>query len=329
MKDDLDRNRKPELRRSLFQLANSVIPYLALWGAMIWSLQVSYWLTLALSVLAAGFLVRIFIIFHDCGHGSFFKSSRANRIAEFFTGVMVLTPFRQWSRQHAQHHATSGDLDRRGFGDVWTMTTKEYLAASRGERFGYHINRNPFVLFVVAPIYVFFIRQRLPAKDVGPREHRGLWMANAAIAAVAVTMGLLIGFKEYFMIQIPVMFFGGVAGIWLFYVQHQYENVYWARHDKWDYTTAALQGSSFYMLPKVLQWFSGNIGFHHVHHLNSRIPNYKLEECHLSDPVFQDVTTLTLRSSFKSIGFRLWDEDGQRMTGYAPARALRRAAAAV
>ncbi len=317
-------HRKPVLRSSVWQIVNSVIPYLALWGLMIWTLHISYWITLALAVFAAGFLVRIFIIFHDCGHGSFFRSQRANRWTEFFTGVLTFTPYHQWRHEHALHHASSGDLDRRGPGEIWTLTVREYLEASRWKRFEYRLARNPFVLFVLLPTYLFLVHQRFPSRTVGKRERRGVHWTNGALFAIAVIMGLTIGMKAYLLIQLPVMMLAATAGVWLFYVQHQFEGVQWKRRPQWDFAEAALHGSSYYKLPKYLQWFTGNIGFHHIHHLSPGIPNYNLEKCHKENPMFQEVQTVTLWSSMKSFSFRLWDERRQQLVGYGRLRAIRR-----
>ena len=317
-------HRKPVLRRSIWQLVNSVIPYLALWGLMIWTLSISYWITLALAVVAAGFLARIFMIFHDCGHGSFFRSRRANRVVEFVTGVLTFTAYRQWRYKHARHHATSGDLDRRGHGgEIWTMTVQEYLEASRWKRFSYRLARNPVVLFGLAPFYVFVIQQRFPSRSVGKRERQGVYWTNAALLGIAVVMSLTIGIKAYMFIQLPVILLAGSAGIWLFYVQHQFEEVQWERRPEWDYAEAALRGSSFYKLPKVLQWFTANIGFHHIHHLSPTIPNYNLERCHKETPVFQQVEPVTLWRSLKSLSFRLWDEQRRKLVGYRRLRTIR------
>lgn len=317
-------HRKPVLRSSVWQLVNSLVPYLALWGLMIWTLNISYWITLVLAIVASGFLVRLFIIFHDCGHGSFFKSRRANRTVEFITGVLTFTPYGQWRYKHALHHATSGDLDRRGAGEIWTLTVQEYLEASRWKRFAYRLTRNPFVLFVIAPTYVFLVENRLPSRVVGRREHLGVYWTNAALLAIAVLMSLTIGIKAYVLIQFSVMVFAGAAGVWLFYVQHQFEGVQWKRRTEWDYAMAALRGSSFYKLPKVLQWFTGNIGFHHIHHLSPAIPNYNLEKCHRANPMFREVQSVTLWSSMKSLSYRLWDEQREKLVGYRRVRAIRR-----
>jgi len=316
-------HRKPVLRSSVWQLVNSVIPYFALWGLMIWTLTISYWITLALAVVAAGFLVRIFIIFHDCGHGSFFRSRRANRLTEFVTGVLTFTPYRQWRHQHALHHATAGDLDHRGTGEIWTLTVREYLESSRWRRFAYLLARNPFVLFGLAPFYVFLIQQRFPSRAVGKRARRGVHWTNAALLAIAVVMSLAIGVKAYVLIQTPVILFAAAAGVWLFYVQHQFEGVQWDRQADWDYARAALRGSSFYKLPRVLQWFTGNIGFHHIHHLSPAIPNYNLERCHRETPLFQQVEPVTLWRSLRSLSFRLWDEKRRKLVGFRGLRAIR------
>jgi omega-6 fatty acid desaturase (delta-12 desaturase) len=320
----LAKHRKPVLLSSVWQLVNSLIPYLCLWGLMIWTLSTSYWITLALSVVAAGFLLRIFIIFHDCGHGSFFRSRRANRFIEFVTGVLTFAPYGQWRHKHALHHATSGDLDRRGTGDVWTLTAREYLETSRWKRLSYRLVRNPVVLFAFAPLYVFLVHQRFPSRAVGKRDRRGVHWTNGALLAIAVVMGLTIGIKAYVLIQLPVIMFAATAGVWLFYVQHQFEEVRWERHANWNFAEAALRGSSFYRLPRILQWFSGNIGFHHIHHLCPTIPNYNLGKCYKEIPAFRQVKPITLWSSMKSLSFRVWDEQRKKLVGYRRLRDIRR-----
>jgi len=310
------KHQAPILRKSVWQVINSVIPYLALCGLMIWSLDVSYWLTLALAAAAAGFMLRIFIIFHDCAHGSFFRSQRANDFWGFVTGVLTLTPYHQWRHKHVLHHATSGDLDRRGSGDIWTMTVREYLEASRWKRFRYRLFRNPFVLFVVVPSYLFLIHQRFPSRGVARRAHLGVHWTNGALLMIGVAMSMTIGIDAYLLIYIPVVMITGTVGLWLFYVQHQFEGVYWKRRANWGFEDAALKGSSFYKLPRILQWFSGNIGFHHIHHLSPRIPNYSLERCHKADPAFQSVRPITLLTSLRSCSYRLWDEQRGKLIGY-------------
>jgi len=314
---------KSSAPRALWQIVNTLVPYALLWYLMYLSLAVSWWLTIPLAILAGAFVVRIFIIFHDCGHGSFFKSRAANDVWGFLCGMLTFTPYYQWRWEHALHHATSGDLDRRGIGDVWTMTVQEYLEASRGKRFAYRLSRNPFVLFVLAPLYVFLVRHRCPRAGANRRERHSVYWMNLAILGMAGMLTAIFGLKAYLLIQLTALLVGGAAGFWLFYVQHQFEGVYWERRDEWDYATAALQGSSFYKLPRVLQWFSGNIGFHHIHHLSPRIPNYNLEKCHLANPLFQTVKPVTFFRSFKSLTFRLWDEQRRKLVGYGHLRTLR------
>ena len=268
--------------------------------------------------------MRVFIIHHDCGHGSFFKSRMANDVLGFITGVLTFTPYYQWRGEHALHHSTAGDLDRRGTGDVWTLTVQEYLESSRWNRFLYRLARNPVVLFVIAPLFLFIVKHRFTSPKASRRERHSVYWTNLAVLALATGLSLIFGLKAYLVIQLTAMMVAGSAGVWLFYVQHQFEGVYWERRGAWDYTAAALQGSSFYKLPKVLQWFSGNIGFHHIHHLSSRIPNYNLEKCHDASPLFQSVKAVTLFPSFKSFTFRLWDEQRRKLVGYRHLRDLRR-----
>jgi len=314
----------PSVSRALVQMLNTLVPYAGLWDLMYLCLSVSYWLVLPLAILAGGFLVRTFIIFHDCGHGSFFKSRTANHVLGAITGVLTLTPYYHWRWEHAVHHSSSGDLDRRGTGDIWTLTVQEYLEASRWKRFAYRLARNPIVLFVLAPLFLFLVWQRFPNPKAGLRERLSVYWTNFALALVAIGMIWLFGWKAYLLIQLTVIMVAGSAGVWLFYVQHQFEGVYWERGDNWDYTTAALKGSSFYKLPRILQWFSGNIGFHHIHHLSPRIPNYHLEKCHKAEPLFQTVKPVTLFSSFKSFTFRLWDEQRRTLVGYSHLRRMRK-----
>jgi len=320
----VSRYEKPSLSRSVWQAASTVVSYGVLWYAMHRSVAISYGITLALAILAAGFLVRLFIIFHDCGHGSFFKSRKANDTLGVITGMLTFTPYFQWRHKHAIHHATSGDLDRRGTGDVWTMTVREYLEASRWRRLAYRLTRNPVVLFGVAPLLLLGVGQRFPWRKADRRERTNVLWTNLAILGVASLLTWLMGLKAYLVIQVTVLMIAGSVGVWLFYVQHQFEGAYWERRDQWDYVTAAIQGSSFYHLPRVLQWFTGNIGFHHIHHLSPGIPNYNLEKCHKADPLFQDVERVTLLSSLKSLTYRLWDEQRQKWVGYGHVRALRR-----
>ena len=306
----------PSLGSAVWQMVNTLGPYALIWYLMYLSLAWSWWITLPLAALAGCFLVRIFIIFHDCGHGSYFKSPRANAITGFITGVLTLTPFHHWKWEHAIHHASSGNLDKRGTGDIWTMTVEEYLASSRAKRFSYRLSRNPFILFLVAPLYLFVVHQRFPKANANPRERSSVYWMNAAILVMAAGMSLIFGWKAYLVLQLTVTMIAGGMGVWMFYVQHQFEDVYWERGGEWDYFTAAIEGSSYYKLPKILQWFSGNIGFHHIHHLSARIPNYNLEKCHRSHPLFQSVKPITLLGSLKCAAYRLWDEENKKLVGY-------------
>ena len=315
-KDVVAKYQRPSSSRALWQMVNTLGPYFLLWYLMYLSVAVSWWIAVPLAILAGAFLVRMFIIHHDCGHGSFFKSRKANDLLGFITGVVTLTPYYHWRWEHAAHHATSGDLDRRGLGDIWTLTVLEYLESSRWKRFAYRLARNPVVLFVLAPLFLFLVKHRLPRAKASPRERYSVYWTNLAVLGMAAGLSWIFGVKAYLLIQLVVLMVAGSAGVWLFYVQHQFDDVYWERGDDWDYTTAALQGSSFYKLPRVLQWFSGNIGFHHIHHLSPRIPNYHLEMCHKAEPMFQNVKPVTLFSSLKSLTFRLWDERRRKLVGY-------------
>jgi acyl-lipid omega-6 desaturase (Delta-12 desaturase) len=323
-KDIVAKYQEPSLWRSIFQIANSFVPYATLWILMYRSVAVSYWLTLPFAVLAGGFLVRLFIIHHDCGHGSFFKSKRANDVCGFITGVLTFTPYHFWRWEHSVHHAGSGDLDRRDLGSVWTLTVDEYLVAPWWKRVTYRLVRNPVVLFVLVPSLLFLILHRFASARARRPERLSVYWTNLAMLTVAAVLSFLWGLKAYLEIQLTVMFLTSTVGVWLFYVQHQFEGVNWQRHGQWDYTVAALEGSSFYKLPKLLQWFSGNVGFHHIHHLSPRIPNYNLEKCHNEDLRFQSVPPVTLRSSFKSLGYHLWDEAHHRLVGFSYLKTIRR-----
>ena len=321
----LAKYQNPQRAKSIWQLVNTLIPYVFLWYIMYLSLSVSYWLTLALAIPAAGFLVRIFIIFHDCGHGSFFKSKKWSDFWGFVTSILVFTPYDYWRHEHAQHHAAAGNLDDRGFGDIWTLTVKEYLKASRWTRIKYRFARNPICLFIIGPAILFLVVHRLPRKDAGPKGTRGIYVTNVALVAAITAMCFWIGWKAYLLIQLPVLLMAASSGVWLFYVQHQFEGVYWERKEGWDYVDEAIKGSSFYKLPKVLQWFTGNIGFHHIHHLCPRIPNYFLEKCYKEIPLLQQIKPITFLASFKSMTFRLWDEQHQRLVGFGYLKTLKHA----
>lgn len=310
--------------RSVWQILNTLVPYIGIWIAMYYCVTISWWLVVPLAILASGFLIRLFIIFHDCGHGSFFNSKKANNILGFILGVITFTPYYQWRWEHGVHHASSGNLDKRGTGDIWTMTVEEYLNASPWKKFSYRLARNPIVLFIIAPTVLFLFWQRIPNKRAPQREKRSVHYTNIGLVLFFGTLMWIFGWKNFLIIQGIISVVSAGAGVWLFYVQHQYEGVYWARSENWNVLDAALKGSSFYKLPKILQWFSGNIGFHHIHHLNSRIPNYNLEKCHKTNPLFQTVQPITLFASRKSFGYRFWDEKRKQLIGYKHLRALQK-----
>jgi len=315
----------PSVKRAVWQLVSTLVPLIAAAFLMYWSLSVSYLLTLALALPAAGLAIRTFIIMHDCGHGSFLPSRTWNDIVGWVTGILTATPYSHWRREHAIHHATSGHLDQRGTGDINTLTVREYLSAKWLQRTWYRIYRNPLVLLGFGPTFLL-IKHRWPRRGMaGKREIINVHGTNLALAAMITVLSLLIGFREFMLIWLPIVLISGTAGVWLFYVQHQFEDAYWRGQPDWDYATAAVAGSSYFRLPKVLQWFTGNIGFHHVHHLSPKIPNYELERCHRENPTFQKVTTLTIRESIRTMGLKLFDEESGRMVGFRHLRQLRRA----
>ena len=314
---------RPHLGRSMLDLATSVVPYLALSVAMYFLLDVSFWLVLAVGVLNAGFLLRTNILFHDCTHGSFLPSKLANHVVGAILGVLVYSPFEAWRHDHAVHHATAGDLDRRGVGDVPTMTVREYYSKPLRERIGYYLFRHPLVMFGIGPIYALVIQPRRAGKDARPRNRRSTYLTNLVLVLVVGAVCWLIGWKEFLAIQLPSAMLAGTAGVWLFYVQHQFEDVYWEHSSDWTYADAALRGSSYLKLPKVLQFFTGNIGLHHVHHLSARIPNYNLQRAHDDNPVFHDVPTLTLWDGLKAVRLKLFDEEKGRLVTFPEARRVR------
>ena len=304
--------------KSTWQMVNSLVPFFAIWVLMVYSLRISYLLTLGLAFLNALFLMRIFIIQHDCGHNSFFKSTKLNNFVGNLLGVVTLTPYYKWRKLHAMHHASSGDLDFRGFGDVDTVTVDEYRQMNSSQKLRYRFYRHPLVLFVLGPTLLFAIFNRFPInlKKGEERERESVHGTNAALLLIFLVLGKSFGFKETIMLWAPITVFSSMIGVYLFYVQHQFEDTYWRWHKEWDYADAALEGSSFLKLPKVLQWFSGNIGFHHVHHLSPKIPNYNLEQAHYENPIFQKVKTITLGSSFRSIFLHVWDEKTHKLISW-------------
>lgn len=307
---------KPDTGKSIWQIVNSLGPYLLLWVAMYFTIQFSYLLTLGLAVIAAGFLVRIFIIFHDCGHGSFFRNKKANKIVGTLLGSLSFTPYDRWHLDHAIHHKTVGNLDKRGSGDVWTLTVEEYEKLSRNKKIFYRLYRNPIILFAVAPFFLFVIWFRFPSRGMGKSERNSVYISNLIILLFCSTGILLMGWKAFLMIQVPVIYVATVSGVWLFYVQHQFEDVIWTRQEDWDYLKMALEGSSFLKFPRLLQWFSGNIGYHHIHHLSPKIPNYNLERCHKENQMFSEITPLTFIPSIRTMALRLWNEQTGRLISF-------------
>lgn len=312
----------PDVKKSIWQIVNSLVPYMLLWYLMYLSLEISYLLTLGLAIPAAGFLVRMFIIFHDCGHGAFFKSARANRMVGTFLGSLAFTPYDRWHQAHAVHHSHVGNLDERGIGDVKTLTVEEYDRLTDNQKLHYRLYRNPVILIGLAPIILFVVWFRLILKGMTRAERTSVHVANLYIIAVAAILVLLMGWKAYLLIQVPVIYIASSAGVWLFYVQHQFEDVIWDRKENWDYRTVAMEGSSFLKFPRILQWFSGNIGFHHVHHLSPKIPNYNLERCHRENDMFQSIKPVTFLASMKALNLRLWDEKARKLISFRQYRKL-------
>jgi acyl-lipid omega-6 desaturase (Delta-12 desaturase) len=270
-------------------------------------LSVSIWLMLPFAIIAAGFVIRTFIIFHDCTHGSFFKDRKANDIVGTITGVLTLFAYSKWKREHAIHHASSSNLDKRGVGDIWVMTVEEYVEASKWTRFTYRLYRNPLVMFGIGPLFLVLISSRFNRKDARQKERNNTYLTNAVLVVLYTLMILLIGWQAFVIVQGTIMFVAGALGIWLFYIQHTFEDSYFEEESEWDYVKAAVDGSSYYKLPKVLQWATGNIGFHHVHHLSPRVPNYNLEVAHESVPPLHNATTITIKTSLESLKYKLYD----------------------
>lgn len=322
LKKEIAPYEKSDLRSSVIQLINTLLPFFLLWTAAYLSLSVSYWLTLSLSIIASGFIVRIFIIFHDCCHQSFFQNRRWNDLVGTITGIITLFPYEKWKRDHSIHHATSSNLNKRGTGDIWIMTVNEYLSASTWERMQYRIYRNPFVMFFLGPFYLFLISNRMNRKGAPKKERFNTYLTNISILIIYALLCWAIGWQEFLLIQLPMLFVAGVLGIWLFYIQHTFEDSYFEEEENWDYVKAAIDGSSYYKLPKVLQWITGNIGFHHVHHLSPKVPNYHLETVHNQTEELQKATTVTIRSSFKALRFRLWDENKKRFVNFKDIKTL-------
>ncbi|HEX3805742.1 MAG TPA: fatty acid desaturase [Gaiellaceae bacterium] len=317
----LDPYAEPRLRRSLADLATSVLPYLALLVAMYFALRLSIVLTLLLAVPTAGFMIRTFIVFHDCAHGSFLRTKRGNELLGAVVGVLVWLPFRSWRHEHAVHHATSGDLDRRGVGDITTLTIAEYLERPWWSRLGYRLFRNPIVMFGFGWLLVLVLKPRFVPRSARPRIRNSILGTDLALALVIAGLWYAVGWRDLVLVLAPVLVIAGAAGIWLFYVQHQFEDAYWQTNESWRYDDAALQGSSYLKLPRVLQFFTGNIGFHHVHHLSARIPNYNLQIAHDQNEQLQAVPQLSIRDGLRATRLKLWDEQQGRLVGFREAHA--------
>ncbi len=314
--ENLNKYRTPVLKKSIWQMVNTFVPYVGLWVLIIYSLSVSVLLSVFLMVLAAGFLVRLFIIYHDCGHGSFFKSQKANRLVGTFFGILAFTPYDKWHNQHLKHHATVGNLDRRGVGDVWTMTVEEFRNSSKMERIKYRLYRNPLVMFGLGPLFVFLVLNRFTKKTMTKKEKLNVYFTNLVLFLIFLVMGWLVGFKTYIVVQLIILEIAAVSGFWLFYLQHQFEEVTWFRNNEWNYRTVALSGSSYVKFPALLQWFSGNIGFHHIHHVNSGIPNYNLSKVFRENSIFKNVKPVTFWASIRTLKLRLWDEKQQKLVSF-------------
>lgn len=324
MKALLARYRAPRVAKSLFQLVSTLGLFAAAWLVMWWSLQYGYWLTLLLALPTSGLAVRLFILQHDCGHGSFFRSVATNRVVGNLLGVLTLTPYQCWRRQHAMHHATNGQLDHRGMGDILTMTVAEYQSASRLERWMYRLYRHPLVLFGVGPFLHFVVLQRFTSRlpSNWRSERRSVHLTNLALLVLASGMAWLVGPWTLIAVHLPVVLLSASCGVWLFYIQHQFDPTYWERDQDWDHHTAAIEGSSYLELPWPLAWMTANIGLHHIHHLDSRIANYALPVCYQAHAELQTVQRLTLRSSLACMNLKLWDERSQRLVGFADAKRL-------
>jgi omega-6 fatty acid desaturase (delta-12 desaturase) len=311
---------QPRLGRGLLEIATSVIPYLAISVLMYQALAVSYLLALALALPAAGFLVRTFVVFHDCAHGSLLPSKRANRHVGRILGVFVLSPFARWRHDHAVHHASSGDLTRRGVGDIVTLTVAEYRARGRRARLAYRLIRNPVVMFGLGPVIAMVIGPRIATPSQRPRLRHSVLGCDLALVVLVGGCCALIGWQDFLLVWAPPAMIAGAVGIWLFYVQHQFEDAYWQSDSDWDFAQAALRGSSYLRLPRVLQFFTANIGLHHVHHLNARIPSYRLQQAHDENAVFRCVPTLSLRQAIGTVRLKLWDEERGKLVTFRQAR---------
>jgi omega-6 fatty acid desaturase (delta-12 desaturase) len=321
-RESVARHERPSLSHSLLDLATSMVPYLAISVAMYLLLDVSAWITLALAIPAAGFLMRTFIVFHDCAHGSFLPSRRANLWVGRFTGLLVFQPFANWRHNHSVHHGSSGDLDRRGTGDIATLTVEEYLSRPWKSRLGYRLFRSPVVMFGIGPIWSLMIGPRIWSNKMRPRQRRSILVTNLVLALAIATISWLVGLQAWLLVQMPTAVLAGTLGVFMFYVQHQFEDVYWESSDRWSYADAALQGSSYLKLPKLFQFFTGNIGLHHVHHLSAKIPNYNLQRAHDESPIFHDVPVLSVFDGLRAVRLKVIDRRSGRLLTWREVKAI-------
>ena len=315
---------QPDNKKSIIQLANTIIPYLFIFALMCWLLknEYSYWLVFLLAIINAGFLIRSFIIFHDCTHRSFLKSRTLCKIIGHFCGLFTFTPFHEWQYAHKKHHATSSNLDKRGLGAIWLMTVNEYYSSSKSIKFWYRLYRNPVFLFIVAPVFEFILIQRIPRKFKWNKEMFSHIITTGMMVIIIILARMTIGIKIFLLVQLPIICIGGSAGIFLFYTQHQFPNSYWSRDNEWDPFKASMDGASFYKLPGLLRWFTGSIGYHHVHHLHPAIPNYNLKRCYDEVTDIQKTTPLTFTAAFRNIFLKLYDEETKELVTYRKAKEL-------
>lgn len=313
---------KSETRKSVMQMLNTIVPLLVIWTVGYYVVQFSPWYGVIAGLLAAGFVVRTFIIFHDCTHGSFFKNKKANDAVGFITGVLTSFPYEKWKREHTIHHATSSNIDKKGIGDIDMLTIEEYMEKSPAGRLGYRLYRNPIVMFGLGPLFMVLVLNRINRDDAKKKERVNTYLTNVVVVALTAVMIIVFGWQAFFLIHGVTLFVAGSLGIWLFYIQHTYEDSYFEYDDEWDYVKAAVEGSSYYKLPKILQWITGNIGFHHVHHLSPRIPNYKLEEAHETVTPLQQATTITIRTSLESIRYKLYDHSQMKFVTFKEAEEI-------
>jgi len=316
-RQDLAAYVQPDRRRSLAQLASVVVPLLGVW-ALAAAIHPSAAAAVGLGLLATVFMSRMYSFFHDLTHNSLFASRRANRAWGHLLGFFLFTPYRWWQRQHAVHHAHTGDLSHRGVGEIYTMTLAEYRAASRSRRVGYRLYRNPLLMLLVGPSLVFLVSRRFPQRGMTRRMLASVLATNLALAGWVVSWGLLLGWQTYLLIQGTTLLAGGAVAAWMLYIQHQYEDTYYRAPGEWQFELAALRGSSYLKLPRVLAWVVGNANYHHVHHLSARIPNYRLRDAHVRHPMFAQTPVVTLRGSRQALQLKLWDEDQARLVGYPP-----------